>query len=255
MPKLPASFLRKPIAHRALHDVTKGRPENSRAAVRAAVQLGYGIEIDVQLSADDQAMVFHDYALDRLTLATGSVRQSCAKTLAKTPLRHGDEGVPTLSEVLEIVEGKVPLLVEVKDQDGALGPSVGVLENAVVAALNGYDGDVALMSFNPHSVAELQRLAPDLPRGLVTEDFLKAKDWVAPQKRLERLSAIADYERVDASFISHNHRHFPSDRVDELKNAGANILCWTVKSQDDEKRARLVAENVTFEGYLAAIPA
>ena len=74
MPKLPASLLRNPLAHRALHDVTKGRPENSRAAARAAVQAGYGIEVDVQLSADDQAMVFHDYALDRLTLATGPVR-------------------------------------------------------------------------------------------------------------------------------------------------------------------------------------
>ena len=223
--------------------------------MRAAIQASYGIEIDVQLSADDQAMVFHDYALDRLTLATGAVRQNSSADLAKTTLRHGDEAVPTLDEVLAMVVGQVPLLIEIKDQDGALGPLVGPLEKAVVAALEGYKGDVALMSFNPHSVAALQDLAPTLPRGLVTEDFLKADDWIVPAARLEELNGIPDYDRVGASFISHNHNHFPSDRVQALKTAGANVLCWTVKSPKEEKRARQVAENVTFEGYLAAIPA
>lgn len=255
MPKLPESFLERPIAHRALHDVSDGRPENSRAAVRAAVEAGYGIEIDVQLSADAQAMVFHDYALDRLTSATGAVRASSAASLAEIPLRDGDEGVPTLPEILEIVAGRVPLLIEVKDQDGALGPSVGPLEKAVVAAVAGYAGDVALMSFNPHSVAVLRDVAPDLPRGLVTEDFVRAGDWAAPAARLEELNSIPDFGRVGASFLSHNHAHFPNKRVQELKDAGANVLCWTVKSPEDEARARRFAENVTFEGYLAVLHA
>ena len=255
MPRLPVSFLRAPLAHRALHDKNNGRPENSRAAVRAAMQQGYGIEIDVQLSSDGQAMVFHDYSLERLTLGKGAVRQASACVLADTPLRNGDEGVPVLSEVLEIVAGQVPLLIEVKDQDGVLGPSVGSLERAVVDALSGYEGEVALMSFNPNSVAAMRDLAPNIPRGLVTEDFLKADDWRVPEARLRELNDIPDYDRVEACFVSHNHSHFPSEPVQELKSRGANVLCWTVKSPEEEKQARLIAENVTFEGYLAEIPA
>ncbi len=254
MPKLPVSFLRAPFAHRALHDIDKGRPENSRAAVSAAAQKGYGIEIDVQLSSDGQAMVFHDYSLERLTLGTGAVRQAPACVLAETPLRHGEEGVPELREVLDIVAGQVPLLIEVKDQDGALGASVGLLEGAVVDALEGYEGDVALMSFNPNSVAVMRDLAPNIPRGLVTEDFLKADDWVVPAARLQELNNIPDYDRVEACFVSHNHAHFPSKPVQDLKSRGANILCWTVKTPEEERHARLIAENVTFEGYLAEIP-
>ena len=127
---LPAAFQTRPIAHRALHDRSDGRPENSRAAIRAAIARGYGIEIDLQLSADGQAMVFHDYALDRLTSARGAIRDRTAEALGAIALTGGDEGIPTLAEVLAITAGQVPLLVEIKDQDGAMGPDVGPLEQA-----------------------------------------------------------------------------------------------------------------------------
>ena len=134
-PPLPAAFLERPIAHRALHG--PGRPENSRAAIRAAVAAGYGIEIDVQPSADGVAMVFHDADLDRLTGTAGPIRGRTAADLARLPLHGGDEGIPTLAEVLALVAGRVPLLVEIKDQDGALGPGVGALEAATAAACAG----------------------------------------------------------------------------------------------------------------------
>ena len=157
-PRLPDAFLRAPLAHRALHDVTDGRPENSRAAIRAAIAQGYGIEIDLQLSADDQAMVFHDYALDRLTDGTGPVRAVPAGTLGAMSLLGGDEGIPTLDEVLDLVAGQVPLLIEIKDQDGAMGDNIGPLEASTAAALKGYDGPVAVMSYNPHAVARMAQL-------------------------------------------------------------------------------------------------
>ena len=122
-PRLPEGFLRQPIAHRALH--SDGRPENSRAAVAAAVTHGYGIEIDLQLSADGVAMVFHDYALDRLTSETGAVQSRPAAALQSIGLTGGDEGIPTLSDVLALVQARVPLLLELKDQDGAMGPECG----------------------------------------------------------------------------------------------------------------------------------
>lgn len=248
---LPESFLGAPIAHRALHDKGLGRQENSRAAVRAAVEAGYGIEIDVQLTADGEAVVFHDDTLERLTPETGPVRVRTLAELAATPLLFGDETVPSLGEVLALVAGRVPLLVEVKDQDGALGPDVGPLEAAVARALESYRGDVAVMSFNPHSVAAMQSLLPGVPRGLTTEDF-ETDEWPAAQARLAELSRIPDYDRVGACFISHNHRHLAMPRVAALRGQGAAVLCWTIRSPEEEAAARRIVQNVTFEGYAPA---
>ncbi|AZQ68606.1 phosphodiesterase [Silicimonas algicola] len=248
-PALPDSFRRIPIAHRGLHDRAAGRIENSPAAFRAAVEGGWGIELDVQLSADGEAMVFHDYDLERLTGREGMVREHPADVLTALVLTGGEDRIPTLPQVLDLVRGRVPLLVEVKDQDGGLGPDVGSLEQAVARAVEGYDGDLALMSFNPHSVAALAELCPDVPRGLTTEAF-RPGDWPVPETRLSELSAIADYDRVGASFISHGHRDLSSPRVAGLKAQGAAILCWTIRSTDEETAARRIADNVTFEGYL-----
>ena len=107
-PSLPPEFLSHPLAHRALHDRAKGRPENSRAAIRAAVAAGYGIEIDLQLSADGVAMVFHDEELGRLTEATGWVNQRSAAALGALRLRDAADGIPTLAEVLALIAGAVP---------------------------------------------------------------------------------------------------------------------------------------------------
>lgn len=252
-PRLPDVFLKAPLAHRALHDVTDGRPENSRAAIRAAIAHGYGIEIDVQLSADDRAMVFHDYALDRLADGTGPVRAVPAGTLVRTPLLGGEEGIPTLDEVLDLVAGQVPLLIEIKDQDGGMGAAIGPLEAATAAALSSYKGQVACMSFNPHAVARMAELCPDIPRGLVTSAYDPAH-WPLNAQTCAHLREIPDYDRVGASFISHEAADLGRVRVADLKAAGAHILCWTVKSPEAEAEARKVAENVTFEGYLAAHP-
>lgn len=252
---LSPQFLTTPIAHRALHDLARGRPENSGSAVKAAVDAGFGIEIDVQLTADDRAVVFHDYELERLTGARGLVRERRAEDLHTVPLSGGGgAGIPELSEVLSMIAGRVPLLIEIKDQDGALGADVGALEAAVAEALDGYTGPVAVMSFNPHSMAAMQTLAPDVPRGLVTEAFQRI-DWDVPTERLIALTNIVDYERVGAVFISHNKHDLHHPRVAELKSQGANVLTWTIRSSEEERKAREVAQNVTFEGYLpVALP-
>ena len=250
---LPVEFLKRPLAHRGFHDVRKGLPENSHAAILAAMERGFGIEIDVQLTADQQALVFHDYALERLTGARGNVRDRTLKDMSTIPLIGGKSGAPSLAEVLGLVAGAVPLLIELKDQDGALGENVGALEAAVAHALDGYKGPVAVMSFNPHAVSAMQTLAPDVPRGLTTETFASGH-WKADATRLAELSAIVDYDRVGACFISHNRRHLGSKRVAELKARGANILCWTVTSPEEEADARKVAENITFERYLPEVP-
>lgn len=251
---LPRAFYDIPLAHRALHDVSDGRPENSRAAIRAAIAAGYGIEVDVQLSSDGAAMVFHDYTLDRLALGQGAVRQHSAAALAQTQLIGGDEGIPDLPEVLEIVAGQVPLVVELKDQDGGMGNDIGPLEAAVAHALQGYVGPIAVMSFNPNAVARMAELLPDVPRGIVTSAY-HYEDWPLSAETCDHLRGIPDYDRVGACFISHEVDDLEAHRVREIKDQGAMICCWTVRSAAQEAKARNLADNITFEGYRAALNA
>lgn len=252
---LPAAFRTIPIAHRAYHDRAARRPENSPAAMRAAIAAGYGIELDVQLSSDGQPMVFHDYDLARLTHSTGPLASRSAGELASILLKDSDETIPTLSSALALIAGRTPLLIEIKDQDGNLGPAVGALEAATVTALAGYQGPLALMSFNPHSVAALARLAPQVPRGLITSAYDPA-DWAPlPPRICDALREIPDYARSAASFISHEWTDLARPRVAALKAAGAAVLCWTITSPAEEARARRIADNITFERYPAPLPA
>ncbi|TMV94557.1 phosphodiesterase [Thioclava sp. BHET1] len=252
---LHPDFLRVPIAHRALHDVADGRPENSLAAIRAAIASGYAIEIDLQPSSDGVPMVFHDYHLTRLTGQDGPIAQRSAAELAEIKLRGGDEGVPSLEQVLELVAGQVPLLIEIKDQDGALGPNVGGLGQASATLLRSYRGPLAVMSFNPHAIADFASAAPEICVGLTTCDYAP-EDWpLIPEPRRAELRAIPDLERTGAGFISHQAEDLGAPRVSELAAQSLPILCWTIRSPDEESAARAIADNITFERYLAALPA
>jgi glycerophosphoryl diester phosphodiesterase len=249
MTALPQAFLTRPLAHRGLHDVAAGRPENSLPAFRAAIGAGYGIELDLQLSSDGVAMVFHDYDLQRLTGQLGPVAGKTAAQLGQIALLGDSEGIPTLAQVLDLVAGQVPLLIEVKDQDLRLGPKIGALEAATVQALHGYAGPIALMSFNPHSVLRLAELAPEFPRGLTTCDY-DAEDWhLVPADRRAALSTIPDFDRTGCCFISHQRDQLTNPHVTDLKARGVTVLCWTIRSPAQEADARKVADNITFEGY------
>lgn len=254
MSPLPAELLTRPIAHRALHDVGAGRPENSRAAILAAIEKGYAIEIDLQLSRDGRAMVFHDYDLGRLTQATGPVSQRTAAELQTIRLKGADETIPSFFEVLELVAGQVPILVELKDQHGAMGVTDGTLERAVALDLQGYHGPLAVMSFNPEMVVLLADLAPEWPRGIVTCHYPE-EDWpLLSEPTRTRLRGIPDYVRARASFISHEAIDLGAEEVARLKGEGAHVLTWTIRSPEQEAEARKVAHNITFEGYLADFP-
>lgn len=251
-PELPPQFLGAPLAHRGYHDITAGRPENSRAGISAAIDAGYGIEIDVQLSADDQAVVFHDYHLGRLTSEKGALRTRDLEELRTIGLTHGSETIPTLGEILDLVAGRAALLIEIKDQDGQMGPNVGPLETRVAEHLQDYSGPVAVMSSNPNSVRAFGWMAPEIARGLVTSAY-RAEDWktLKPAVR-ERLKDVPDYDPVGASFISHEAADLASPRVGQLRSEGAGVLCWTIRSPEAEAEARKFADNITFENYAAA---
>ena len=200
-------------------------------------------------------MVFHDETLERLTPREGWLCDLTAAELATIPLKGGDEGIPTLADILTLVAGRVPLLIEIKDQTLRMADTDGRLEQATAALLAGYQGPVAVMSFNPHCIAHMARLAPALPRGLTTSAY-DPDDWhPIPPATCDRLRDIPDYDRVQASFISHEAKDLTRPRVAQLAAQGAAILCWTIKSAEAEAKARQIAQNITFEQYPARISA
>jgi glycerophosphoryl diester phosphodiesterase len=246
LPDLPSEFLARPIAHRALHGVAG--PENSPAAIAAAINAGYGIELDLQISADGVAMVFHDATLDRLTTASGPINARTAAELAQIALGNG-EPIPSLRAVLAQVGGRVPLLIEIKDQSGCLGPVAEHLEQDMAAALAAYSGPVAVMSFNPFSMIAMARLAPNVPRGLVTCAFTP-QDWPGiSAPRLADLADIQDFGPASASFISHDWTDLDAAPVALLKAQGIPVLCWTIRNARQAQHSLALADNITFEGY------
>lgn len=243
---LPRPFLDRPIAHRGLHG--EGRAENGMAAFEAAIAGGYGIELDVQPSAEGEAIVFHDEALERLTGQPGHLADLGRDALRDLRLRDGTP-VPTLSEVLNMVAGRAPILIEIKDHPGLETGASSPLPAAVARALKHYGGPVAVMSFSPAPIHAMRDLAPHIPRGLTTDAF-DEREWApVPAATLTRLRDLSDYEPAECSFVSHDHRDLDRRRLLDLKAKGATILTWTIRSADAERAARRVADNVTFEGY------
>jgi len=240
----------RPFAHRGLHDRAKGRVENSRAACAAAAEAGYAIEIDVQLSADGEAMVFHDEALDRLTAEKGLIRLRSAAELGRIALKGGGETVPTLAEILALIAGRVPLVVEIKDQDGKVGRNVGPLEARVGALLASYQGPVATMSFNPHSVRALGEAAPGVARGLVSYDWPRQDaPWMTYAER-QALADMARFDELGCAFCSYGAKALPAKGATRLRVEDFPVLCWTIRSPLEAARALRHCDQITFEGYL-----
>lgn len=253
MAPLPPQFLTMPIAHRGLHG--PGVPENSLASFRAAIAAGYAIECDIQHLADGTPIVFHDYDLDRMAGEEDFVADLSPEDLAEYRLARSEEKIPTLQEMLREVAGRTPLLIEIKDQDGRLGENIGDLQDRVAEALRGYDGPVAVMSFNPETVARFHAAAPEIAVGLTTEGF-EAEDWpMLDDDTRSKLAAIVDYERTGASFISHHFVDLGNPAVHSLKAQGVPVICWTVRTPEEEALARQVADNITFEDYAAPVQA
>jgi len=227
-----------PVAHRGLHDGST-RPENSMAAFAAAADAGYGIELDVRLSRDGRVMVFHDAVLDRLTPERGSMAEREEGELTAIALMGTTETIPLFVDVLEAVKGRVPILVEIKNEN----PVAGLLEQAVCDWLSDYEGPVAVQSFNPASIRAVGECAPQLPRGFLFSPLSPALPWAVAQSSLHELrkSPRLDFGGCDV-------RGLPYDPVPSLQGK-LPLLGWTVTSADVERVAREWVQNVIFEGY------
>jgi glycerophosphoryl diester phosphodiesterase len=223
-------------AHRGLHG--EGRVENSPGAFAAAIARGLGIECDVQRSRDGTAMVFHDWELDRLTAEHGAVKARDAADLQRIALGGTNDTIPTLSELLLLVGGQVPLLIEIKSKrEVRFAP----LCFAVRRALEGYRGPVAVMSFDPRAVRWFARHAPHIVRGLVvTEEGRRTLSG--------DLRRHISLWQARAEFLAYDVRDLPSRFAGAQRRRGLPLLSWTVRSPDLAKRARACGAAAIAEG-------
>jgi glycerophosphoryl diester phosphodiesterase len=228
-----AQLIARPFAHRGLHGA--GRIENSRAAFEAAIAAGSGIELDVQASADGDAMVFHDYDLERLTDGFGALRTLGSAELKRIRLKGSEETIPTLEEILALIGGRTPLLIELKSP----GRRVAQLCRAVQRALLAYRGPAAVMSFNPEIGRQFARQAPLLLRGLVVTEQNKGLRGF-----FERPLALW---RSRADFLAYDIRDLPSAFADARRATGMPVLTWTVRTPADRARAAEHASQIIYE--------
>ena len=238
-------WLKRPIAHRGLHDAARGIIENSASAVRAALGHGYAIEVDLQCAAGDMPVVFHDATLDRLTDATGPVAARDVESLRAISLKGSDDKILSLPDLLARVGGYVPLVLEVK----STWRGDGKFEANIAKQLAGYAGPVAAMSFDQYSVAALRRAAPTLPCGLVAERFA-SDHWqglTARQRFTMRHLLTAAF--AWPHFIAYDIRALPALAPLIAKIVfGLPLLTWTVRNDADRERALRYADAMIFEG-------
>lgn len=243
-----AWLVARPIAHRGLHDLAGGVPENSLAAAEAAIAGGFGIECDVQLSADGEAMVFHDFVLDRLTAETGAVASRTAQALAGIALKGGSGRIPTLAQFLDAIGGRTPVIVEIKSRfDGDLALTRRTVE--ILSARRAQP--IVIKSFDPEIVAATRSLAPELPRGIVAMNDYAYGDYDhLDAARKHALANLLHFEESQPHFVSWKVADLPCAAPYLCRNAlGLPLMTWTVRTTEDRDKASRHADQMVFEGF------
>jgi glycerophosphoryl diester phosphodiesterase len=246
--RAPNWLTARPVAHRGLHDRSRGIIENMPAAAQAAISGNFGIECDIQLAADGEAMVHHDDALGRLTEGSGALLGMTSNELRAIRFKDTAERMMSLSDLCALVQGRVPLVIEVKSHfDGDRR-----LVARMAEVLRAYDGPAAGMSFDPDHVLALRDMMPELPRGIVAERSYDEADWP------EATAA----QRQGMLHLRHAFRtrpHFVAYWVDELPAPapwiartifGLPLLTWTVRTPEQRERAGRHADQMIFEGFV-----
>lgn len=244
-----STFIR-PIAHRGLHDLGKGVIENTAPAFEAAIARRYGIECDLQPLADGTPVVFHDFTLDRLVEGSGPVAGLGRSAARKLRYRGQDTRIIWFADFLDLVDGRVPLLVEIKSD---WQPANGKFLKGIAEQVKAYKGPLALMSFDPAVMARMRDLAPATPRGIVSGIYKGAGWWLdrLSAERAYRLTNLLESGPVQPSFFSYHVKALPTP-VTRFLREGLEIplFCWTVKTAADRKTAADWSDAPTFEGYL-----
>jgi len=233
----------QPIAHRGLHALENGVPENSLKAFERAIAANYAIALDLQVTHDQNVIVFHD---DDLKRACGMLIKVADKTyegLRNYRLFKTSEHIPTLREVLSLVNGRVPLLIGIRKQRGIRNANM-IVQNCLID----YKGAFAIQSFDPCILSWFSHNVPLTLRGRLVSDLRQEemagyKKWLFLGLRLNRFSK--------SDFISYDFRALPSKMVDKQRQGGKPVLVWTISSESERVLAQRYSDNIIFEGFEA----
>jgi glycerophosphoryl diester phosphodiesterase len=238
----------RPVAHRGLHDASRGIIENMPGAAKAAIAGNFAIECDIQLTVDGEAMVHHDDELGRLTDGSGALLTKTAAELQAVRFRNTDERMMTLADLCTLVAGRVPLVIEVKSRfDGDRK-----LVKRMAEVLSSYSGPAAGMSFDPDQVMALRELLPSRPRGIVAEREYTEEDWpeASPAQRHE-MTYLRHFFRTRPDFVAYWVDELPSVAPWLARNLlGCPLLTWTVRTPEQRARAARHADQMIFEGFV-----
>ncbi|WP_421361278.1 glycerophosphodiester phosphodiesterase family protein [Agrobacterium rosae] len=225
-----------PIAHRGYHDQNKLVWENTLTAFSRAIEAGFAIECDLQLASDSVPVIFHDDEMTRLTGIKGDVRERTSGELGLLSVGQTKDRVPTLKQLLKLCAGKVPLVLELKGREAA-GIDDGFAE-AVLEVLEGYEGHVALMSFDHHLLKDLKAAGSPWPLGLTAEG-------AKPENFFKHDEAM----QIGLDFISYAWAHLPNSFIEAQKKLGLPIITWTVRDENGRETSYKYADQITFEGF------
>ena len=235
----------KPIAHRGLHKESKGIVENCESAFNAAIKHGYAIECDIELTKDGEAMVFHDDEIDRLMNGEGKVKNFTVKELKKKKYLHGKDQIQTLDELLEQVDGRTTLVIEIK----SLWDDDMSLTHRALDALSDYKGPYALMSFDPHIVACIALRSPDTVRGITADRVTDPYYNILSLARRLEMQSFSHLPSSKPHFVSFDANGLPFAVVNEIRERGHPVICWTIRSPEHAAQALRYADQITFENY------
>ena len=243
-----AAFLR-PIAHRGLHNASRGIVENTAPAFKAAIEKGYGIECDLRPADDGTPMVFHDLELARLVDAPGRITDHAPAALARLTYRGNSERMVSFADFLDLVAGRAPLLVEVKSE--WTSPDAAFLR-AIAGHSTAYRGPLALMSFDPSIMAGLKALAPGVPRGIVAGLYEGPGWWQdrLDKERAFRLSHLLESGPAEPHFFSYHVKALPTPVTRFVREVlHIPLFTWTVRTMAERAAATQWADAITFEGF------
>ena len=230
-------LVEKPIAHRGLHNAKF--PENSLAAFEHAIKHGFAIETDVRAIDDGAPVIFHDEGLSRMTGRDGYVCNLKKEELAELRLLKTEEKIPLFSEFLEFVNGRAPILIEIKNVN-----KIGALEKAVIDALADYKGEFAVQAFNPHCMEFFRINAPHVIRGQLSCYFKKDSNLSRVKRYALKRLMLNKASRPD--FIAYSHENLPNRWVSRTK---LPVLAWTVRSNAEYERVKEFCDNIIFENF------
>lgn len=246
--RAPDWLTARPVAHRGLHDRAQGIIENMPSAIDAAIAGNFAIEVDLQLSADGEAMVHHDYELGRLTQGSGELLSLTADELKQVAFKHTPERMMTLSDLCERVNGRVPLVLEVKSRFNGDRKLVG----RMAQVLESYRNPVVAMSFDPDQVVAIRELLPFIPRGIVAERHYAEGEWKRlPPEKIRGMMGLRHALSTRPHFVAYWVNDLPAPAPWIARNIfGCALLTWTVRTPEQRERAKQYADQMIFEGFV-----